>query len=350
MTDRAPEPTGARRPPTMADVADVAGVSHQTVSRVVNGSTAIRPATRERVLAAIADLGYRRNTAARALVTRRSGSIGVITTDMSQFGPARTLLGLESASRAAGYQLSLALMSEYTPAALVEAAEHLLTQAVEALVVVVAHPQTLPLLASLQPGLPVVAVGAGLTQMPLTAGIGQVEGADRATTHLLELGHESVAHLAGPGDWLESVARAQGWRQALRRAGRPEPVVLGEGDWSARSGYEIGRSLLRGPRPTAVFAANDQMALGLLRAIDEAGLRSPRDVSVVGFDDVPEAAFFTPPLTTVHQDFLELGRRAMDLIARALDGDATARTTSVEPVLVVRASTAAPAGTRFGHG
>ena len=334
----------------MADVAGVAGVSHQTVSRVVNGSPAIRPATRERVLAVIAELGYRRNTAARALVTRRSGSIGVITTDIGQFGPARTLLGLESASRAAGFQLSLALMSEYTPAALVEAAEHLLTQAVEALVVVVAHPQTLPLLASLQPGLPVVAVGAGLTPMPLTAGIGQVEGADRATTHLLELGHQSVAHLAGPGDWLESVARAQGWRRALRRAGRPDATVVGEGDWSAGSGYEIGCSMLQGPRPTAVFVANDQMALGLLRAIDEAGLRSPRDLSVVGFDDLPEAAFFTPPLTTVHQDFLELGRRTMDLIARALDGDTAARTPSVEPVLVVRASTGPPPGTRFGHG
>ncbi len=345
MTEGSPEPgrAGERRPPTMADVAGVAGVSHQTVSRVVNGSTAIRPATRDRVLAAIADLGYRRNTAARALVTRRSGSIGVITTDMSQFGPARTLLGLESASRAAGYQLSLALMSEYTPASLVEAAEHLLTQAVEALVVVVAHPRTLDLLASLQPGLPVVAVGAGLTQMPLTAGIGQVEGADLATTHLLDLGHESVAHLAGPVDWLESVARAEGWRRALRRAGWPEPTVVGEGDWSARSGYEIGRSMLRGSRPTAVFAANDQMALGLLRAVDEAGLRSPQDISVVGFDDLPEAAFFMPPLTTVRQDFFELGRRAMGLIARALDGDLGARTTSVQPVLVVRASTAAPA-------
>ena len=334
---------GGSRPPTMADVADVAGVSHQTVSRVVNGATAIRPATRERVLAAIADLGYRRNTAARTLVTRRSGSIGVITTDMSQFGPARTLLGLESASRAAGYQLSLALMSDYTPTALVEAAEHLLMQAVEALVVVVAHPQTLPLLASLQPGLPVVAVGAGVAPMPLTAGIGQVEGAEQATTHLLELGHASVAHLAGPGDWLESVARAKGWRQAMRRAGLPAPSIIAEGDWSARSGYEIGRSMLRGPRPTAVFVANDQMALGLLRAIDEAGLRAPDDISVVGFDDLPEAAYFTPPLTTVHPNFFELGRRAMDLIARALDGDLAALATPVEPVLVIRASTAAPA-------
>ncbi|MEO7744658.1 MAG: substrate-binding domain-containing protein, partial [Actinomycetota bacterium] len=159
-------------------------------------------------------------------------------------------------------------------------------------------------------------------------------------------GHESVAHLAGPGDWLESRARARGWRRALRRSGhrgeRRTAVVLGEGDWSARSGYEIGRSMLRGPHPTAIFAANDQMALGLLRAVDEAGLRAPQDISVVGFDDVPEAAFFTPPLTTVHQDFFELGRRAMDLIARALDGDAAARTTSVAPVLVVRASTGPP--------
>jgi DNA-binding LacI/PurR family transcriptional regulator len=326
----------------MADVARIAGVSHQTVSRVLNDFPSIRPETRQRVLEAITLLGYRRNTAARTLATNRSGSIGVITADMSHFGPASTMLGIESASRAAGYNLTLAALAEITHDSLAAAVEQVLGQAVEALVVIVAHRAVLPLTQSLHIDVPVVVVEGDLSALPLTAGVDQVEGARLATRHLLDLGHETVAHLAGPDDWLEAQARREGWRGALRDMGRPVPELLGEGDWTSRSGYEIARSATWG-NTTAVFVANDQMALGVLRALAEAGRRVPEDVSVVGFDDLPEAAYFTPPLTTVRQDFVELGRRAVGLILRVLGGEQDASVPLVEPTLLVRSSTAPPA-------
>ena len=331
----------------MADVASVAGVSHQTVSRVLNGFPNIRPQTRDRVLAAIQELGYRRNTAARTLVTRRSGTIGVITADLNQFGPASIMLGLESASRAAGYSVSLAGLTEISAAALRAAVGQVMDQSVEAVVVIVAHRSALTLAQSLRIGIPLVLVEGDLSATPLTAGVDQIQGARLATSHLLDLGHEGVLHLPGPSDWLEAAARREGWRMALAERGRPIPELMAEGDWTSRSGYESSRAMLRdsgrtGSRPTAVFAGNDQMALGLLRALHEAGLRVPEDVSVVGFDDVPESGYFEPPLTTVRQDFEKLGQRAMALVLRVLDGELDASEPLVEPQLIVRSSTAAP--------
>jgi len=331
-------------PPRMEDVADVAGVSHQTVSRVLNGFPKIRPATRERVLAAIEELGYRRNTAARTLVTRRSGTIGVITADMNHFGPASIMLGLESASRAAGYSLSLAGLPEVSATSLRTAVDQVLGQAVEAVVMIVAHQAALTLAQSLHIGVPLVLVEGDLSATPLTAGVDQIAGARLATNHLLDLGHQSVLHLPGPADWLEAAARREGWRLALEERGRPVPALMVEGDWTSRSGYQASRAMLSESRPTAVFAANDQMALGLLRALHEAGLRVPEDVSVVGFDDLPESGYFTPPLTTVRQDFGELGQRIMDLVRRVLAGELNASEPLVEPMLIVRSSTAAPPG------
>jgi DNA-binding LacI/PurR family transcriptional regulator len=330
-------------PPRMEDVASVAGVSHQTVSRVLNGFPKIRPETRDRVLAAIEELGYRRNTAARTLVTRRSGTIGVITADMNHFGPANTMLGLESASRAAGYGLSLAGLPEISATSLRAAVDDVLDQAVEAVVVIVAHQTALTLAQSLRIGVPLVLVEGDLSATPLTAGVDQIEGARLATRHLVELGHRNVLHLPGPSDWLEAMARRRGWQMTLQEHGLPVPELMAEGDWSARSGYESSRAMLGDHRPTAVFAANDQMALGLLRALHEAGLRVPEDVSVVGFDDTPESGYFTPPLTTIRQDFHELGRRTMALVLRVLAGELEASEPLVEPLLIVRSSTAAPA-------
>jgi DNA-binding LacI/PurR family transcriptional regulator len=163
-------------------------------------------------------------------------------------------------------------------------------------------------------------------------------GACRATQYLLDLGHQTVHHVGGPGSWLDARERTDGWLQALRSAGAPEPEVLA-GDWSSRSGYEIGHQLARMPGVTAVFCANDHMALGLLRALAEGGRRVPEDVSVVGFDDIPEAAFFLPPLTTVRQDFGELGRRALRLLVDRISGhDSAGSRLPVVPELVVRSS------------
>lgn len=326
----------------MADVAQLAGVSHQTVSRVLNGSTQIRPETRQRVLDAIVELGYRRNAAARLLASTRSGLVGVVTWGTSQFGPANVMLGLEAAARPSRFRLSRTNIEEISADAFNSAVETLLEQSVEALVVIVPHRAVLRIAQSLSLDLPVVVVEGDLSETPLTAGVDNVQGARLATRHLLDLGHETVVHLAGPPDWMEAIARRDGWRAELQEAGRTVPPLRWGGDWSARSGYMTGLSMARELDITAVFAANDQMALGLTRALLEGGRRVPEDISVVGFDDLPEAAYFTPPLTTVHQPFPDLGRRVMGMVEKALAGDPAPTSELLATTLVVRASTAPP--------
>jgi len=187
----------------------------------------------------------------------------------------------------------------------------------------------------------VVAVAAGPNASIPVATIDQVAGAAAATRHLLSLGHETVWHLAGPNDWKEAEERIEGWRSVLQAVGAPLPALL-RGDWTARSGYELGQNLLEIPEVTAVFAANDQMALGLLRRLHEAGREVPRDLSIVGFDDIPEAAYFTPPLTTIRQDFTDLGRRCLYALLARIEGEAGPTRVVVAPELVVRGSTVAP--------
>ena len=187
--------------------------------------------------------------------------------------------------------------------------------------------------------LPVVAVEAGPDEAVPVVAVDQLEGAAAATRHLLELGHPTVWHVAGPPDWLEARQRVEGWRATLEAAGADVPPYS-TGDWSARSGYEIGRQLLTVPDISAVFMANDQMALGLLRCLHEAARDVPRDISVVGFDDIPEAPYFTPPLTTVRQDFAAVGRRSVvRLLAEMESGRRSSTRETVAPELIVRAST-----------
>lgn len=330
------------RLPRLEDVAERAGVSHQTVSRVINNHPNVSKGTRERVEAAIAELGYRRNTAARSLVTRRSQTIGVLASELSQYGPANTLLGVEQAARDAGYFVSIAALRTVSRDAIFDAIRHFLDQSVDGIVVIVPHAETLLALEEQAPGVPVVAVGSLGSETVSGAMVDQKRGAELAVGHLIEQGHSRIGHVAGPQDWIDGVARAEGWSAALRGAGLADDLLL-VGDWSAGSGYEIGCKLAVERTATAIFVGNDQMSLGLLRAFNEAGVRVPEDVSVVGFDDQPESGYFTPPLTTVRQDFEELGRRCMDLMLGAIENGDTAATTVVEPELVVRRSTAAPA-------
>jgi DNA-binding LacI/PurR family transcriptional regulator len=326
------------RLPRLEDVAGRAGVSHQTVSRVINKHPNVSKATRERVEAAIAELGYRRNTMARSLVTRRSQTIGVLASELSQFGPANTLLGVEQAARDAGYFVSIAALKSVNREAIFDALGHFLDQSVDGIVVSVPHSETLLALTEMKPGVPLVAVGSRGNDAVSGAMVDQQRGAELAVQHLIDQGHRRIAHVAGPQDWIDAIARAEGWSQTLRAAGLDSDLLM-EGDWSAGSGYEIGRKLAAERSATAIFVGNDQMALGLLRAFNEAGVRVPDDVSVVGFDDQPESGYFTPPLTTVRQDFEELGRRCMDLMLSAVGDGEGARSTVVEPVLVVRSST-----------
>lgn len=329
------------RLPRLEDVAELAGVSHQTVSRVVNNHPNVSAATREKVDAAIAELGYRRNTAARSLVTRRSQTIGVLGSDLSQYGPANTLLGVEQAARDAGYFVSIAALRSVSRDAIFDALRHFLDQSVDGIAVLVSRPETLQLLQEFNPGVPIVVVGSPGNDAVSGVMVDQERGAELAVRHLIEQGHRRIGHVAGPADWIDGALRAEGWRTALAEAGLPQDLLL-EGDWSAGGGYEIGRRLAVRCTATALFVGNDQMALGLLRAFNETGVRVPEDVSVVGFDDQPESGYFTPPLTTVHQDFEELGRRCMDIMLKEIATGAIVSSTVVTPELVPRSSTAPP--------
>lgn len=327
-----------RRIPVMADVARLAGVSHQTVSRVVNGQTNLRPETRERVLRAIDQLGYRPNTAARSLVTRRSATIGVIGSRSGFWGPSTVHRAIQAAGRDAGYFVSSVNVQVLSREEFTAAMNHLRDQHVEGIVLIAATDEAIDAArAHAGHGVPVVVVEGDEAKAPWTVGVDQVAGAALGTKHLIELGHERILHLSGPSSWTEARARLTGYRTAMYDAGLP-PQLQVEGDWSARSGFEAGQRIAARDDVTAVFCANDQMALGLLRSLCEAGRSVPHDISVVGFDDIPEAAYLIPPLTTVRQDFDAVGRRAIQILSSAITGD-TAPERLIGPELVVRAST-----------
>ena len=335
------EPEAAPRPLVMADVAVRAGVSHQTVSRVINGHPSVAPLTRERVQQAITELGYRPNLAARALVTGSTRTIGLVTVKINQYGPAQTMLGLEKAARAAGYSVSVSILDDASADAMREAVDRFVAQSVDAIVALATYDDAAEAMHSIDAPVPLVAVQVGGAEDHPGVGVDQESGARLATRHLLALGHRTVHHVGGPADSQEARGRMAGWRSELVAAGAPVPQIL-RGDWTPSSGYAAGRTLAAriraGEDITAVFIANDQMALGLLAALHEEGLEIPEDLSVVGFDDLPEAPYFTPPLTTVRQDFAELGRRGVQLVLARLEGE----TLHAEPVpapLVVRAST-----------
>jgi len=333
-----------KRPPGMNDVARLAGVSHQTVSRVLNEHESVRPETRARVQAAIEELGYRRNFAARALVTRRSGTIGVITTGRSLFGPQRAVVAIEEAAREAGYFISMATVKRASARVMKELLDHLLGQGVDGIVVIAPQIEIVEALHSFNAPVPVVVFAdAGLVPATMqSVSLDQVEAGRLAVRHLADLGHRDIAHVSGPLDWTDARGRLEGWRSECADAGI-NPVPLVQADWSPERGYEVGVHLVRAGVPTAVFAANDMIALGLIRAFTEAGLRVPQDVSVVGVDDQPGASNFIPPLTTVHHRFATMGRRVIESLLLVIDGGAP-HNSVIEPELVVRSSTAAPRG------
>jgi DNA-binding LacI/PurR family transcriptional regulator len=335
--------SGSAARPVMADVARVAGVSHQTVSRVLNDHPNVSPATRAEVLAAIRSLGYRPNAAARTLVTGRTHVLGVISFDTTLYGPASMLYGIERAAHP-GYSVAIASLPALDRHSMEEAVDRFLGQGVEGIIVIAPQTSAVAALSAIAADMPLLAVGCGTRAALPSVAIDNAVGAARATSYLLELGHPTVHHLAGPDSWLDARERVEGWLRALRSAGAPEPAML-RGDWSARSGYEIGHRLAAMPEVTAVFCANDHMALGLLRALAEHSRRVPAEVSVVGFDDIPEAGFLMPPLTTVRQDFGELGTRAVRMLIDQIAGAAASHATKpVEPELIVRASSAPPRG------
>ncbi len=324
-----------RRSPSMYDVAARAGVSHQTVSRVVNGFDRIRPETRDRVLTAIADLGYRRNLAARTLVTRRTRSIGVLTPAVNDYGPTSTVQGIEVAARAAGYH-PLVTTTAADRASIVSSLGFLLDQSIAALVVIAPQELILEALRQLDITIPIATLQSVDLGQGTAVTVDQSLGARLAMSHLLELGHRSIQHVAGPLGFFEAEARSMSYESALIEAGAAPPPIF-VGDWTAESGYRASKTIAS--TTTAVFSANDQMALGLINGLIQDGRRVPEDVSVVGFDDVPEARFFRPALTTVRQDFEQIGRVAVESLIRQIEGGAATPVAALIPKLIVRDST-----------
>ncbi len=335
-------PSGRSRSVTIRDVARSAGVSHQTVSRVLNAHPNISARTRSRVLAAMERLDYRPSRVARALANGRSGTIGVILTDNGRYGPPKTLQAIERAARDAGYFVSTVNLASVGREQMQTALGHLEDQGIDGLVVIAPQAAMLEAFRELHRGVPYVTVDSAGDGGGHSVAIDQALGARLATQHLVDLGHRTVVHVAGPADWLDSQARTQAWRATLAAAGldAPPPVV---GDWSAGFGHRTALDLARRRDLTAVFASNDQMALGLLHGFHEAGIRVPEDVSVVGFDDIPEAAYFVPALTSVRPDFSELGVRCMTRLHDQLSGGALPPESPIPPDLVIRRSTSAPA-------
>ncbi|NNH08951.1 LacI family DNA-binding transcriptional regulator [Cellulomonas fimi] len=329
------------------DVARAAGVSQKTVSRVINGDPHVRPEVRERVRAAAAQLGYRPNRAARQLVSGRSRTIGVLSVGSTDFGPASLMVGIEHAIRSAGYAMSVVNTLEGDPESITESLQGLVDQGVDG--VAVNEPVGV---FQLDPGqigdLPILSLSGryGISGNEIMVDADQSGGGRAATEHLLGLGHRTVHHVAGPAGWRSAGLRLDGWRDALERAGAPAPEPL-HGDWSAPSGYALGQRLAADPDVSAVFVANDHMAIGVLRAFADAGRDVPGDVSVVGFDDIPEAAYLTRALTTIRQDLAQLASFGVRLLVDAIENPRRQDRREHVPVeLVVRETTAAPRGRR----
>ncbi|MFE5094871.1 LacI family DNA-binding transcriptional regulator [Streptomyces sp. NPDC056638] len=324
----------------MADVARVAGVSSQTVSRVSNGFPGVNEETRQRVLAAMKELGYRPNSAARALKRGDFRTIGVITFTLSTTGNMRTLEAIATSAAQEGYSVTLLPVAVPTQDEVRGAFSRLGELAVDAVIVIMEVHLLDSASLSLPPHVKIVVADSDAGDRYAVVDTDQAGGTRDAVLHLLDLGHHTVWHLAGPETSYAAQRRTDAWRRTLEEAGRVPPPLV-RGDWSAESGYRAGLHLAEQADCTAVFAANDQMALGLLRALDERGRKVPQDVSVIGFDDIPESGSFLPPLTTVHQDFAEVGRRCVESALRQVrQGEAERGTTLVPTRLVVRDSTA----------
>ncbi|OYO17042.1 LacI family transcriptional regulator [Enemella evansiae] len=334
--------TGLRRYPSIRDVAKAAGVSYQTVSRVLNDLPDVAPATRTKVLAAVDELGYRRNLTARNLATNRSTTIGIVTDDSPRLGPVSTLMALEKAARQRGSNCSVVTVAEPYADTVPTALRGLEEVGVHGIVVIAPVVSAAAAVRAARVRTPLVLIAAGEDSAPglLAFAENQELGARIATQHLLRLGHTDIVHVAGSQDWFDGRTRLRGWAAEMREAGLPADRWY-ESDWTPRFAYEVGKKLVVEGLPTAVFAASDHMALGLLRAFAESGVRVPEDVSVVGYDDAEGSDFYFPPLTTVRQDFMGLATRSLELLDKPTD-DPFGDEPPTEPLLQIRQSTARP--------
>lgn len=337
-----PSVPSRRRRPNISDVAQAAGVSYQTVSRVLNDAPDVSATTRARIQQVIKDLGYRRSRTATALSTSRSTAIGILTDESPRFGPVGTLMALEKVARQRGYYTTVVTAEAPYATSIPNAVDTLDGIEVDGIIVIAPLVSMADAVRDAPIRVPVEMIAAGASSSPslFTYSEDQELGARLATQHLIDLGHTEIAHLAGSMDWFDGRVRRHGWEGALHDAGlTPGPCL--EGDWNPATAYEIGLELVRkGTVPPAIFAASDHTALGLIRALTESGVKVPEEVSVVGYDDVEGSGFFLPPLTTVRQDFTALATASIDVLLGAIEGREADRAPS-KPALVVRRSTAA---------
>lgn len=314
-----------------------------TVSRVLNQRPDVSDATRDRVLRIISELGFHPNRTARALKAGRSGIIGVVCPATSFYGPTQVLFGVEESARNHGFATIVATAASLDADNLSSSIRRLEQLAVEAIVVISPLVSSADALRQVSSEVPTLAIWAPSDTGLAVTGMNHFAAASAATDHLLDLGHKSVTHISGPLDWTGSEQRMLGWKHSLVSRGIHPPQLF-EGDWTASAGYQAGLSLLKNRSVTAVFTANDQMALGLYRAAAELGRLIPQDLSVVGYDDGPDSEHYTPPLTTVHQDFQTLGARAFESLMAITTGATAGDLARDEtPRLIVRGSTAPPA-------
>ncbi|MDR5700894.1 LacI family DNA-binding transcriptional regulator [Agromyces aerolatus] len=325
---------------SMHDVAARAGVSHMTVSRVLNGHPRIRDETRARVLKAVEETGYIRSSIARAMRTNRSMRLGVLIDGPWQHGPNNTLRAFERVAQTRGYSVN-ALSLEPGKDIHADVLE-LVLQGVDGLCVIAPRPSLLERIRKFAVGLPVLVIKDETDEGMVIVSFDQSAGATSAVEHLIGLGHRTILHLSGAPDSYDSLIRSLAWRAALERAGLSvrEPLA---GDWSPDSGYTSARDYDLGDA-TAIFVSNDHMAMGAIHALHERGIRVPQDMSIVGFDDIPESRHYLPALTTVRQDFQLLGAAAADDLLLAVEGRYESERPRLKTELIVRDSTAPPPG------
>lgn len=331
-----------REVPGIVDVAEKAGVSLSTVSRVLSGRTPVSDRLRQKVEAAVAELGYRPNAAAQSLVSGRRSTVAVFARNTIRYGYAATLQGIEEAARAAGYVVMIAVVESDDPHAIAAAIDGALSQPLAGAIVIEFDELGVQTLAAMPKTIPVVAA-AGARRPPGEvphAFLDDYAGGYEATRYLLAQGHRTVHHVAIPAT-RPGTGREWGWRAALEEAGADVPAVL-RASYSPTSGYDVAQTLLGMPETTAVLCGNDELAIGVARAYQEVGRRIPDDLSIVGFDDQPFARMWTPALTTVRQDFVDLGRRTFALLGSWLTEGHSSPDSAVTPELVVRESVAAP--------
>lgn len=323
----------------MIDVASHSGVSHQTVSRVLNNQPNVSEKTRIKVLEAMNQLGYHPNLAARALVTGKTATIGVLSHDTTLYGPASTLHAVQSAARDKKYKTSILSLKEQDQESIYFGIQELISDGVDGIIIIAPRLQGSRKINELIGKFPAVLVEGETSKTIPSVNIDQISGAYEITTHLIGLGHKKIAHISGPKDWYEAQKRIEGWKLALSEKNL-EQSFLFEGDWSTHSGYKFAQIIIKNPQISAIFAANDAMALGVIKAISESSREIPRNISVVGFDDVPESKYLTPSLTTIRQDFYSLGEKALELLLEIIGGQKRRESFVIKPELILRESTA----------